>query len=63
MSRYAIVENGVVVNVVIWDGKTECAAIPDDAICLPSNSPVGPGFTFDGTAFAAPAPAPSIPSL
>lgn len=62
MNRYAIIESGTVTNVVIWDGEAECAAIPADAVKLDDGSPVGPGYTFEGTSFAAP-PAPELPTL
>jgi hypothetical protein len=54
MQRYAILENNFVLNVVLWDGETECAAIPQTAVALPDDSPVGPGYTYDGTTFTAP---------
>ena len=54
MTRYAIIENGVVGNVALWDGATEWADAAG-AIPLPEDSPVGPGYTYDGTAFTAPA--------
>ncbi|WP_372438637.1 hypothetical protein [Pandoraea sputorum] len=54
MPRFAIVEGGVVVNVVLWDGEAECNEIPFDAVELPLDSPIGPGCTFDGKEFSAP---------
>lgn len=58
MSNYAIVENGNVVNVILWDGSAQwqppagatVVEVPDGVAC-------GPGYTFDGTNFIAP-PAP-----
>lgn len=57
--RYAIVENGTVVNVVIWDGDTTVWQPPKGttANLLPDDSPVSPGWTFDGTNYAPPATA------
>lgn len=60
MNRYAIIENGVVVNVVLWDGQTQWAD-SQAAILLPAGSPVGPGYTYDGTNFTAPPPPPAYP--
>lgn len=62
MSRYAIVQNGVVTNVVIWDGEAECAAIPADAIKLDDGSLVSPGYTYDGVTFTPPVHVP-LPSV
>lgn len=62
MPRYAIVEDGNVVNVVLWDGSAECDSIPEDAIELPDDSPVGPGYSFGSDGFVAP-PAPAAPSV
>lgn len=57
MKRYAIIENDEVVNVVLWDGHTECEAIPVGAVELASDSPVAPGYTREGGEFVAPPPA------
>ncbi|MGR9579932.1 hypothetical protein [Pandoraea sputorum] len=62
MKRYAIVVAGIVENVVFWDGETECAAIPESAVELSENSPVGPGYTFGDGVFKAP-PDPPYPPV
>ena len=56
IDRYAIIENGIVANVVVWDGNTETWQPPtgSTANLLPDDSPVSVGFTFDGTNYAAP---------
>lgn len=54
MARYALVEEGVVVNVVIWDGETDCAPL-EGALLLAPDSPVGVGYLFDGNEYSAPA--------
>jgi hypothetical protein len=56
-NRYALVENGVVVNVILWDGDTEAWQPPEGATAelLPADSPVSIGFTFNGTMFSPPA--------
>ncbi|MCI3206574.1 MULTISPECIES: hypothetical protein [Pandoraea] len=60
MKKYAIIENGAVVNVVLWDGETKCDAIPDDAVELPDGSAVSPGYAFDGANFIAPPAQPPV---
>lgn len=56
MARYAIVEDGGVVRTIAeWDGLK---AWPESgkAVLLDASSPVGPGWTYDGT-FHEPDPA------
>ena len=48
MARFAIVENGVVVNVVLAD------AGPVDSVDVSAVPGVGPGWTYDGEEFTAP---------
>lgn len=54
--NYAIVKNGVVVNMIVWDGK----ATWDDhdsgtmAVPVPAGAYVGIGSTYDGTTFGIP---------
>ena len=55
MSRYIQVSDGVIVNVVEWDGVTPCDATVgltklDDAVVA------GVGYTWDGTTATPPAP-------
>lgn len=61
--RYAIVHDGTVENVVLWDGEADWTA-PEgcDLVALSDDQRVGAGDTYDGEAFtAAPAVAP-VPS-
>jgi hypothetical protein len=53
-NRYAIVENGVVTNVILWDGEAEWSPESGTANPLPDGSPVAPGYTFDGTKYTEP---------
>lgn len=62
MPRYAIVDGGAVDNVVLWDGESPCLAIPESAIQLPDDSPVGPGWMYANGQFTAP-PQPEPPAL
>lgn len=46
VSRFAVVRDGQVVNVTMWDGKSDWT--PDDGCTvhkLPDDSPVSPGWT------------------
>lgn len=53
MNRYAVIDRGQVVNVVLWDGVTEWGLDPRfSAIdCSPE---VGIGWTHDGEGFHPP---------
>lgn len=53
MARYAVIRDGVVVNVVIWDGESPCEPLAD-AVELPADSPVGVGYTVIGGEYVAP---------
>lgn len=54
--RYAIVDGSTVVNVVMWDGDASKWQPPENmtANLLPDDSPVGPGYSFDGSKYEAP---------
>lgn len=56
---YAIIENGVVVNIVVWDGNTETWQPPEGATAVTITDGTGPayiGFPFAGGKFEAPPP-------
>jgi hypothetical protein len=55
---YALVSNGVVQNMILWDGQ-EPYEMPSgtDAIHVGENDYVGPGFIYDGEKFTPPQPA------
>lgn len=55
MSKYAVIENGVVVNVVLWDGETECPIL-EGAVQLEPDSNVCSGYHYADGTFAAPDP-------
>lgn len=55
MRYFAVVSGGVVTNVAIWDGQAECAPL-EDAISIPSDLPVSPGWEYDGENFIVPPP-------
>lgn len=56
MMQYAIIEGDKVVNVAVWDGKTEWE--PDEGLKVINIADISPqpgiGWTFDGTNFVAP---------
>lgn len=55
-NQYALVENGVVVNVILWDGNTATWAAPEgqQAVAIPDGEHVAIGWTWDGKTFEAP---------
>lgn len=55
MSRYAVIRNSLVVNVIHWDGNSDWQAPDDHAIQVVADDAVcGPGYSFDGTNFVEP---------
>jgi len=55
ISRYAVVENGTVSNVVLWDGETDWAPpIGAASVALADTDAISIGWTYDGKQFAAP---------
>ncbi|VVE05479.1 hypothetical protein PMO31116_02324 [Pandoraea morbifera] len=61
MQRYAVVLNGVVANVVMWDGASECEAFDLlQLIPIDDRAEVGIGWGFDGNEFYAPQPQSSV---
>lgn len=54
--QYALVENGIVVNVVLWDGESEWTPpTGQQAVTIPDGSEAAIGWTYDGTNFTPPA--------
>lgn len=53
-SNYAIVENGTVTNVVVWDGNTEDWQPPSGAQAVPATGDAVIGATYDGAKFTPP---------
>lgn len=56
MNQYAIIEAGIVANVVLWDGNAENWQPPSGAtaIAIPVGQVVNPGYTWNGAIFSAP---------
>ena len=53
MANYAVISNGVVENVIVWDGESEYPN-SENLIDLSAHPNVGPGYTYDGAAFTPP---------
>lgn len=53
---YAVIENGQVVNVIVWDGDTDNWQPPEGqiAVDISEGSTAGIGYTYDGEVFTAP---------
>ena len=58
MNRYALIQDGIVTNVILWDGKSQWLKSSDLLILLSMDSPVCPSYTYDGAFFTAPSPQP-----
>lgn len=59
MKSYALVKNGVVENVVAWDGQTEYDPGPDYTLVETSEASIG--CLYDGVSFTSP-PVPPPPT-
>ena len=46
--RYAMIRNGVVENVSLWDGDLAKWQPPEGIVCIPAPDDVGIGWTWDG---------------
>ncbi|WP_132922589.1 hypothetical protein [Sodalis ligni] len=57
VSNYAYVENGIVTNVIVWDGVTQYNPGPNvTLVLLPPDSPVTMGYLYKAaTGFTEPA--------
>lgn len=61
MKNYALVKNGIVENVVAWDGVSEYDPGPEYTLVETAEAAIG--WTYDGNAFVPPAPPLSPPEL
>ena len=57
-SKYAVVREGVVENLVIWDAEVEIWQPPEGAVAvlIPDGTTVSIGSTYDGAQFKDQAP-------
>ncbi|HDT5217313.1 TPA: hypothetical protein RCG95_000027 [Enterobacter roggenkampii] len=51
-SRYAVVKDGLVINIVSWDGISDWS--PDDGVAVACPEDVSPGWLYDGDTFTNP---------
>jgi hypothetical protein len=58
MMQYAIIKDGEVENIVVWDGDTDTWPIPDgyQAVQIEDGAEVGIGYTYADGKFSAPLP-------
>lgn len=55
VERYAIISNGIVINTIMWDGKSEAGLNPDEeSILLQDDDAAGVGYTYNNGVFSPP---------
>lgn len=56
MKEFAVIKNGLVVNVILWDGADAAFAdgIDGALIAVPDGAAVGVGWGYDGSTFTPP---------
>jgi hypothetical protein len=55
LQTYAIVQNGVVINTVVWDGGSDWTPPADSVTAvIPAGTYAGIGSTYSGGVFSAP---------
>lgn len=52
--RYAMIKDGIVQNISLWDGDTTKWTPPEDMLVIPAPDHVGVGWGYDGSAWTAP---------
>lgn len=57
MNTYLLIENGVVVNAIVWDGDSQTWEPPQGvtAVAIPDGSSAWIGWSYDGGVFSEPA--------
>ena len=62
-SNYAVIQDGSVVNVIVWDGNTDTWSPPEGsaAVRVPDGLGVSVGWTYDESTFIAPPAPPVVP--
>lgn len=51
-NAYAVVKDGIVINMVVWDGVTEWQ--PDEGMAVAADEYAGIGWSYDGEKFTPP---------
>lgn len=55
MKNFAVIENGVVINVIVADSLDVAEAVTEkQCVEYTTENPAGIGWTYDGTTFVAP---------
>ena len=62
MARYALIEAGTVVNVLLADDDWPGLAAADEAVALAPDQACGPGYTYAGGVFTPPPPVVVVPA-
>jgi hypothetical protein len=52
--RYAMIRDGVVENVSLWDGDLNRWQPPEGIVCIPAPDEIGIGWSWDGQNWIAP---------
>lgn len=47
--RHAMIRNGVIENISLWDGDVNNWTPPEDMLVIPAPDHVGVGWGYDGT--------------
>jgi hypothetical protein len=56
--RYAMIKDGIVQNISLWDGDTTRWQPPEDMLVIPAPDHIGMGWSYDGENWSEPVPAP-----
>lgn len=51
---WALIANGVVENIVVWDGESAWSPPPGCTLVEVTGTATGPGWTYDGATFSPP---------
>jgi hypothetical protein len=54
MKTMALIINGTVVNIAMWDGVSQWAPVCDSMVDITAQPQVAIGWTYDGTNFSSP---------
>jgi len=56
--RYAMIKDGIVQNISLWDGDTTRWQPPEDMLVIPAPDHIGMGWSYDGENWSEPVSAP-----
>lgn len=55
MKRIAVIKNGAVINIAVWDGVSVWSPSGDQTVDVTARPEIGIGWTYDGANFFPPA--------